>query len=378
VIVRAACCALAALTLHGQEPPHRASGRVVRGTRAGPVPVADQWVILHRVGNDRSGPLDSVRTTRAGGYAFSYRVVGDSQAIYFASTSYGGVAYFTSPFRAPVVAGDDAAITVFDTTSNPAPIKLAGRHIIIGAAQPTGRRPVGEVLDLENDSTVTVVARDSTPLWTAHVPSGATDFQLNSNSTIAPGAINRRGSSVGLFAPISPGLRQFAFTYELPPDAFPLSLPLERTTGLLEILVQEPTARVEGPRLREVASVTTEGRNFRRYLADELPGTVVVRISVPAAAGAQRMKVIIALVVVAIAAMLIALAVVFRRRLPAARRPPLTARRTEVFIRDIATLDAELERRSDLSDNERAEYGARRATLKQQLADALAEERRPS
>jgi hypothetical protein len=82
-------------------------------------PVANQWVILHRVGHDRAGPLDSVRTTAAGAFSFQYRVTGDSDAVYFVSTSYGGVAYYTPPLRGPVVRGDDAALVVFDTTSGP-------------------------------------------------------------------------------------------------------------------------------------------------------------------------------------------------------------------------------------------------------------------
>jgi hypothetical protein len=144
----------------------RVDGRVVRGTREGQQPVANQWVVLHRVGPDRAGPLDSTRTAANGRFSIRYRESGDTSALYFASTSYGGVAYFTSPLRAPVVRGDDATLTVFDTTSGPVAIKVGGRHVIVGAVQPNGRRPVGEVYDLENDSTVTLVARDSaSPLW---------------------------------------------------------------------------------------------------------------------------------------------------------------------------------------------------------------------
>src|SRR5581483_4857559 len=95
----------------------RVDGTVMRGTRKGTVPVANQWVVLHRVGPDRAGPLDSVRTSAAGAYTLRYHTSGDTTALYFVSTSYGGVAYFTSPLRAPRVSGDNAQIIVFDTTS---------------------------------------------------------------------------------------------------------------------------------------------------------------------------------------------------------------------------------------------------------------------
>ena len=132
----------------------RVEGRVTRGTREAQQPVANQFVVLHRVGRDKSGPLDSVRTSAKGTYAFRYRATGDSSAIYFATTSYGGIVYPTTPFRGPVVSLEDATIVVFDTTSAPIPIKVGGRHVIVGGPQPNGRRPVGEVYDLENDTTV--------------------------------------------------------------------------------------------------------------------------------------------------------------------------------------------------------------------------------
>ena len=79
----------------------RVDGRVVRGMRERQSPIANQWVVLHRVGRDRAGPLDSVRTTSTGAFKFRYRSSGDSDAVYFVSTSYGGVAYFTPPLPRP-------------------------------------------------------------------------------------------------------------------------------------------------------------------------------------------------------------------------------------------------------------------------------------
>ena len=358
----------------------RVDGRVVRGTREGPERVANQWVVLHRVGSDRAGPLDSIRTGPDGRFAFRYRPSGDSSAVYFVSTSYGGVAYFTSPLRAAVVSGDDASLTVFDTTSAPVPIKLGGRHLIVGMPQPNGRRPIGEVFDLENDSTVTLVARDSTsPVWSTRVPRGAVGFQLNTSGDLAPGAITQRGDSVHLFVPLSPGIRQLAFTYELPASAFPLTLAVDRPTGVFEILVQEPTARVEAPSLREMAPVSTDGRVFRRFLAQELPAGTSVRIDVPRVVGAQRERVYIGVGITLLAAM--AMALVFAARRGTARRPvgiPVAEPQSRSLLRAIAALDAEFEHHTNVDDAMRASYEARRAKLKAELASALAAERRPA
>jgi len=357
----------------------RVDGRLARGTRQGPEPIANQWVVLHRVGSDRAGPLDSMRTLANGGYSFRYKTSGDTSAVYFVSTTYGGVAYFTSPFRGPVVKGDDALLTVFDTTSHPVSIKVAGRHLIIGTPQAEGRRPVGEVYDLQNDSTVTLIARDSaSPVWTAHIPASAVAFQLNSSGEVAPGAITRTGSQVSLFVPISPGLRQVAFTYELPPSAFPLSIPVERATGVFEILIQEPTARVRAPSLREMAPVSTEGRTFRRFLAQDLAENAVVQVDVPRIVGAERQRVYLGVAITMVAAMLMALLFAGRRgvRRPAIAFAPAPESRSQSLVRAIATLDAEFEEHRPTDEAAIAAYRDRRAALKSELAAVLAAERR--
>jgi hypothetical protein len=353
----------------------------VLGTRAGPKPIANQWVVLHRVGRDRAGPLDSARTAANGTYGLSYRPSGDTTAIYFVSTSYGGVAYFAAPLRREIVRGDDASMTVFDTTSGPVAIHVAGRHIIVGMANADGRRPIGEVYDLQNDSTVTVVARDSvTPVWTTHIPTNAQAFQLNAGGELANGAITRNGSTVGLVVPISPGIRQVAFTYELPADAFPWSLPLERPTGILELLIQEPGARVHGVPARETEAQAVEGRTFRRFLAQDLSGSAVVQIDLPRVIGKEREKVYIGVATVLLAAMAATLVLTARRSFSRMRRAPaaVAVSRSEAMLREIAALDAEFERHPSPDDAARAAYEAKRAAMKQELMDTLAAERKRS
>jgi hypothetical protein len=358
--------------------PRRVEGRVVRGMRSGETPVAHQTVVLHRVGPDRAGPMDSTRTDADGAFSFRYRPTGDTTAVYFVSTSYGGVAYFTAPLRAPVVRGDDARLTVFDTTSGPVAIRVGGRHLVVGTPLPDGRRPIGEVYDLENDSTVTAIARDSlSPVWTAHIPDAATSFQLNRNGDLAPGAVSLHGNQVGLLAPLGPGIRQLAFTYDLPASAFPLDIPIERQTGVLEVLVQEPRAHVTGPRLRELAPVSTEGRTFRRMLAQDVAANTVLRVDVPRVVTAQRERVYEGVAIAFGLAMIVALIFSLRRARP--RRRVIVARGerpSAALARAIADLDLDFERAALRDESTRASYAERRAALKAELADALAAERR--
>lgn len=366
----------------------RVDGRVVRGTRSGVVPLASHWVVLHRLGRDHAGPLDSTRTNSDGRYSFRFVTGADTTAMYFATTSHGGIVYPTSPFRSPTVSGDEATLTVFDTTSAPVRLKRGGRHLIIGAPQANGRRPVGEVYDLENDSTVTIIARDSvTPIYTVHLPDGITNFQVNAAGEFGSSALTRRGNEVGLFAPVSPGIRQFAFTYELPSKAFPLVIPAEVATGVFEILVEDPAADVIAPDVHEVEPASMEGRTFRRFLAQDVPANAVVRVNVPRVTTVDRQRVYVAIALVFLAAMGVALVYAARRPRRVAKAPvgsaPAPANvapaepRSRVLIRAIAELDDAFDG-AQATPEARADYDARRAALKAQLADAIAAERNGS
>jgi hypothetical protein len=361
-------------------PQRRVDGRVSTGAREGTTPVHGQWVVLHRVGRDHAGPIDSTRTGTDGKYHFAYKATGDTTALYFVSTTYDGVAYFTPPLRDVSVAGDDAALTVFDTTSGPVPIHTGGRHLVIGAPNPNGNRPIGEVFDLENDSTVTVVARNGTvPVWSTHIPAQAVNFELNARGDLTNDAITRSGSTVGVLVPISPGIRQIAFTYELPQKAFPLTMPLESATGVFELLVQEPAAHIVGIPMRETAAQAVEGRTFRRFLAQDLAASAVVRVDMPRVIGAAREKVYIGVATAMLAAMAAALVLTARRSFSGMRRVRVASvveRKSQLLLREIAVLDAEFERGAAADPSRRDAYEARRNALKAQLTAALADERK--
>jgi len=380
--VIAALLLLAALQ-SGDTAVRHVDGRVMRGTRSGQEPLANQLVVLHRVGHDHSGPLDSMRTSAQGKYSFRYHATGDSTAIYFATTAFGGIVYPTAPLRGPNVSGDDASIMVFDTTSGPVAIRVGGHHVIIGSPQPNGLRPVGEVFDLQNDSTVTAVSRDSvTPVWSTQIPTSAARFQVNTNGELASGAVSREGTTVGVFAPLSPGIRQVAFTYELPTKAFPLSISAAHPTGVLEVLVQEPTARVEAPALREVPSVSAEGKVFRRFLAQDVPASGVLRVDVPRMSVAERQSIyrVVLYTIFALMASALTVAVMRGRRARAVDGPSPAEMepRSRILVRAIATLDDEFDRAGAGDQAARDEYRSTRESLKRELSEALASERRAS
>lgn len=378
----AACVALLASAVAGDAvaqasaaAPHTAEGRVVRGAGQDRLtPVAGQWVTLHRVGRDSAGPVDSARTRADGGYAFRWRPFGDSAALYFVSSSYHGIAYFTPPFRDAAASGDDAELVVYDTTSRAVPLGVQGHHVVLAAPDSSRRRRVIEVFELSNDSSVTRVAvGNDRPTWARRLPRGARDFRAGEGD-VSPEAVVERDGEVRVFAPIAPGLKQVSYEYTLPVDAFPLDVPVLDATGVLEVLLEEPQASASGATLREVEPAEAEGRRFRRYLAQDVPANAVLRIQAPSPAPRGGARYVPWLLLALGVVMLYALARSLTRR--TARRPegasPLPAGESpERLAQAIVDLDAGWQRQRAPSADAEARYRARRDALKVRLNAAI-------
>ena len=354
-------------------------GKVLRPADGStPRPVGGQWVVLHRVGTDAAGAIDSVRSAANGDFRFRYEASGSPDALYFVSAMYGGIAYFSPPLRSAAVRGGDADITVYDTTRDTSSLRVQGRHIVVSLAR-GARREIAEVFEIENTSARTVVASDSAPVWATAIPDDA------DSASIAPGdvsasAVRFTKGRAEIFAPLSPGVRQFVITYLLPNDAFPVSFPVQRPTPLLEVLLEDPRGTAGGVLLREVDPATIEGRSFRRLLGQEVGANAVVRIDVPPAPRDSRLMVVVIVAVAAV--LLLALAVWMARRKSPRPQGARSASadgesRVEGLVARLASLDASHERapRDAVSEGE---YQRRRAALKAELQRALAEQERPS
>jgi hypothetical protein len=69
----------------------------------------------------------------------------------------------------------------------------------------------------------------------------------------------------------------------MPASSFPLSVPVQQPTQILEVLVEDEKGSVNGAKLKELNPVTLERRSFRRFLADDVPENAVSVIDLPAA-----------------------------------------------------------------------------------------------
>lgn len=260
---------LGATSGHAQATPPEWSvtGRVVRAAAGDEMrPVAGVWVALNRVGDDGAGVLDSVRTGADGSYRFTFQRSGDPDAIYFTDVVHGGVAYFTEPLVGVHVGGEDAELVVFDTTSAAGLLRLRGRHAVVGPPLEDRSRPIVEVFELTNDTSLTLVpGSDSQPVWSVALAPGARAPEVGGGDLPAS-VVTFRNGRAELHAPLAPGLRQLSVRYTLPADAFPFEITMEQPAELLEVLLAEG-ATAAGAGLHEEQTVEMEGEPYRRLLS---------------------------------------------------------------------------------------------------------------
>jgi hypothetical protein len=349
-------------------------GRVLRGGSDRERAVAGQTVVLHRIAADGAGPLDSMRTSRDGRYRFTYRATG-SEAMYIVSARYAGVAYFTPPLRAAVTRGDDAMILVFDTTSARVPLQVRGRHLVITAPGSDGTRRVVDVFEIANDSVVTKVAGAGGATWSTPLPAGARGAVVGRGDVSAE-AVRFAGDTARVIAPFAPGFKQLVLRYELSGGAFPLRLPLADEVTVLEVLLEEASARVVAPGLARQDAVSLEGRQYQRYLAERVPAGAIVDVAVDAAPSRRFGGVAVGVLFAAAAALALG-TVAGRRAAPAAAWLTASDDTTtpDALAAAIAALDNVMDGSARAGTAARDTYSARRAELKARLTAALARAR---
>ena len=349
-------------------------GQVLRVTAEGERPVTRQWVVVHGIGASGGRAVDSTRTGSDGSFRLTYDR-GDSTAQYFLSTVHHGIAY-VSGVLSPTAGADEATLSVFDTTSLPVPLVVRGRHILLFAPDDEPRRRVAEIYELSNDGTLTRIARDGQPpIWSAGLPAGVEEFS-SGPEMMSDEAIRLEEGRVAAYAPVAPGVKRIAFTYALPPEAFPVRFPIDHPTDVFEILIEDREAVVSGPGLEESAPSNIEGRVFRRFQAQSVAAASAVTVTVPPAPPAPRgtnVALVAAVGVIAVGALLFALRR-SRRRVVVAPVAPAAAVESEAdaLARQIAALDASFEQREAPTEAERSAYELERQRLKQRLAERLA------
>ncbi len=372
---------------HSQTPDTRlVEGRVVRpapflqGDSTAVVTVPDLWVTLHRVAPSLQGPLDSMRTGSEGQYSFRYLPSGGPEAVYFVSAKYGGIAYFTNPLRTSETRGAEAEIAVFDTTSRTFPLTVRGRHLIIGSLDSTGHRTVVEVFELSNDSTKTLIAREeegADPTWVLPIPAAAKEVKAGQGDLPADAFVQSTGQ-IALYAALAPGLKQVSLSYLMAEREFPLTLNITEAAVVLEVLLEEAEARVEGGKLVSTEPVDLEGRRFQRFLAQDVRAGDSITISAPGSGlGGRGLYVTVLLGAIGLLMLLALLRSGIRKQrpigAPTVRRSLVADVPTpERLAREIADLDRAFSAQQNPTDAVRTAYERRRVELAEALRQELA------
>ena len=340
-----------------------AAGVVKLPRGADTVAAAGVRVLLHRVGRDAQGPLDSTITDPRGHFRFRFRA--DTSALYLLSARYGGIEYFSSPVHTnPERPDTTMRVLVYDTSST-APIVVAARHLVVPRPDQAGSRAVLDLLVLRNEGTVARVTSDSTrPSWSGALPAGSAGLQVG-ESDFSPDAVTRHGDSVLVLAAIAPGDKQLTLEYVIPADRQRVDFPA-LTGSSLDVLVEESAAKVGGGSLALADSQQIEGRWFHRW-SGHLGAGEEMHLTLPSLSRTPRLVLAALVGGVALALALAA----WRATASAAPRPAPPA--AETLLDSLAGLDARYAgRESEVAADEWQRYQQERVRLKTALEAALA------
>jgi hypothetical protein len=341
-----------------------AAGRVIRGTDSVPLPSAR--VLLHRVGRDAQGPVDSTRADDRGRFRFRFRA--DTSALYLLSVRYGGIEYFSTPVHTNPARPDTTLRLVAYDTSSTAPITVEARHIVVPRPGEGGTRAVLDLIVLRNDGRVARVSPDSLhPSWSVRLPPGTGEMQVGEGGDLSPDAIVREGDTVKVLAPIAPGQKQLSLEYAVVPPAGRLTFDVGSSGAPLNVLVEEAGARVVGPGLALADSQVIEGRSFRRWSGTVAAGGAIAVVFADVAGQATGRTLALLVVPVALILAFAGWRLVRRPRAGA----PLGQR--DALLDAVAALDARYAgHEADTAPDEWRQYETERAALKARLEQALA------
>ena len=220
------------------------------------------------------GPLDSVRTGRAGEFSLTIRER-DTTAQYVVAVRHAGVGYLTPPVTPRGSASRRLDTLVVYDSSSTQPVSLSQRHLLVQPPNPDGSIPVLELLVLRNEGPRTRVPRDTvTPTWRARLLEGATGAEVG-ETDLAHEMIEHEGDSIVVRGPITPGDKQVVLTYLLPRGRRVLHLPVDDTVATLGIMLAD-TLAIAPPVLESYGVSSFENIQYLRLEAKEVaPGTPI-------------------------------------------------------------------------------------------------------
>lgn len=344
----------------GAQPLGSIAGTVENRT-GGLRPVAGQQVTLTAYVNNAEADWQTTTTDGQGRFAFSVPATADR--IYVVTIAYKGADYASAPitFRA----GErrkGVLIRVFEPTTDAARIRVNVHHVIVDVGE--GVMQIAELLVFVNAGDRTYVGavvradgKRETLRFT--LPSGAANLEYLEGLT--PDRVFAGANGMVDTAAVPPGMRQVAFSYNLPLASANLRIvrTLDYPTDRVE-LFSKAGVRLEVPPLTGQPPVTTAQGSYTRFSGGPLGARETLTLQftgLPAGRPVGRW------LIIAIVGGLAAAGVAYPL-LRRGRRVEPTARR-EQLVAAIARLDDEFE----AGTVSRQRYEAARARYKSMLQE---------
>ena len=355
-------------------------GQVLLGAQA----VDTATVVLHQVGPESAGPVDSVRVESDGSFRFALPRLpgsGNQRDVFFASVRRYGILYFGSPVSSVSQLDSLYTIQTYETRGageGGEQLTITIRNLFINRTEAGWN--VTDLFEVQNASDWTWVAEGDEPTWRYPLPEAATNFQVGQGD-LGDDAVEFRDGVLHVYAPVPPGERLFVVTYDIPD--LNLDVPLPGYTEMVQVLISEPAPPLEAEGLTQERPVEMEpGVQFRRYAAEGVSDQVA-RLS----EGGDAFSVPVRELAVLLALLLTAAAIWALRRDPSASAGPEPVRREdspavgeladdegsggdrEELLLSIARLDEEFESLDRPTDEAKERYRKRREKLLQRLRE---------
>ena len=340
-----------------QEP----GGGVLSGwVLVGDLPADSGTVVLHRVSAQFSGEIDSVRVGAGGAFQMRLPEVSGDAAddVFFATIRYQDVLYIGEAITARPEPDGTYVIQAYPAlpAGPDARARVRVRNLLVEPLDPGPGWSIADFFELGNDAQATLVASEHGPAWSHALPPDAAGFRVG-QSDLAAGMASLRDGRVHVSAPMPPGESVYLFRYTIAADRF--SVPMEGTTGSMELLMREPAGDLAVAGLANVPEVEIDGVRYRRFAGRDMAPSVVT-VARGGAGGPLSS--------VPVAAILLTLALAGAGALVAARsqapksRSSAGRRRQEVLVA-IARLDEE----RGVGQLPAEDYERRRARLLEEL-----------
>lgn len=341
-------------------------GRVLKGE----TPLTSGTVILHEVGPDSAGELDSVSVSAEGRFSFRLPSVPDpttAHEVYFASIRYRDILYFGPAVAEAAQLDSLYVIRVYDTVeASPGgqELPLAVRNLFFESSGDGWR--VTDLFEVRNATDRTYVSGEG-PVWVYPLPPEASGFTVG-QSDLAPDAVEFDGHILKVSAPLPPGERLYMVRYTLP--RLEVSIPTPGVTERLELLIREPAPPLAAEPLQPTQPVELEqGSSYRRYAGRSLSGGSVALTVTEETSGipVRWVAVVLALVLAGAGALALRRAGGAGGAPEAAAPAPGRGGARQAVLLEIARLDEAFSREEDPTEDRAAEYRKKREALKQKL-----------